>query len=228
MAEDARVKASLPSVLTAIRLLILTGCRRSEILTLRWEHVDLAGRCLRLPESKTGAKVVHLNAPALEILSNLERDPSGWVLPGHNRGSPLINIQKPWDRLSARATVKLWGASDDLRISWLVAELRRGLKREPTAAECQEAGGEIGITLAPHLLDARIHDLRHSFASVAVAGGLSLPIIGALLGHSQPQTTARYAHLATDPMKAITEKIGAAIAGMMEGRTATVKPIRKR
>src|SRR5208282_5478358 len=228
IAEDPRIRHSLPSALTAIRLLILTGCRRLEILTLRWEHVDLPGRCLRLPESKTGAKVVHLNAPALEILSDLERDPSGWVVPGHNQGSRLINIQKPWDRLSAHATVKLWATSIDPHISGLVAKLRRELKREPTAKECQKAAAAIGIALPPHLLDARIHDLRHSFASVAVAGGLSLPIIGALLGHTQPQTTARYAHLAADPMKAVTEKIGAAIAGMMEGKTATVKPLKKR
>jgi integrase len=57
--------------------------------------------------------------------------------------------------------------------------------------------------------DVRLHDLRHSFASVAVAGGLSLPIIGALLGHTQPATTARYAHIAADPLRAAAEAIGA-------------------
>jgi len=81
--------------------------------------------------------------------------------------------------------------------------------------------------MPPHLLDARIHDLRHSFASMAVSGGLSLPIFGALLGHSQPQTTAGYAHLAADPVKAATEKIGEAIVGLMEDRSATVTNIRK-
>ena len=222
IAEDARIKESLPSALTAIRLLILTGCRRSEILTLRWEHVDLAGHCLRLPESKTGAKIVHLNAPALEILTGLKRDPSGWVLPGKRARGRLINIQKPWDRLSARVSVRLWSANPDPQISGLVEKLRQKLKREPSAAECQKVAANAGISLPSHLLDARIHDLRHSFASVAVSGGLSLPIIGALLGHSQPQTTQRYAHLAADPMKAATEKIGEAIVGMMEGKSATV------
>ena len=56
--------------------------------------------------------------------------------------------------------------------------------------------------------DVRLHDLRHTFASVAVSGGMSLPMVGALLGHSQPRTTARYAHLAADPMKEAAEKIG--------------------
>jgi len=57
------------------------------------------------------------------------------------------------------------------------------------------------------LEDVRIHDLRHTFASVAVNGGMSLPMIGALLGHSQPATTARYAHLAIDPLKKASELI---------------------
>lgn len=62
------------------------------------------------------------------------------------------------------------------------------------------------------LEDVRIHDLRHTFASVAAMGGMSLPMIGALLGHSQPQTTARYAHLAADPLKEAVEQIGQKIS----------------
>ena len=61
----------------------------------------------------------------------------------------------------------------------------------------------------------RIHDLRHSFASIAVAGGMSLPIIGALLGHSQPATTARYAHLSSDPLKAGSDAVAARIVQAM-------------
>jgi len=60
--------------------------------------------------------------------------------------------------------------------------------------------------------DVRMHDLRHTFASVAAMGGMSLPMIGALLGHSQPQTTARYAHLAADPLKEAAEQIGQKIS----------------
>ncbi|MBZ0216444.1 MAG: site-specific integrase [Fimbriimonadaceae bacterium] len=67
------------------------------------------------------------------------------------------------------------------------------------------------------LEDVRLHDLRHSFASVAAAGGLSLPIIGALLGHSLPQTTARYAHLSADPLKAASDAIAGRIASAMTG-----------
>jgi integrase len=61
--------------------------------------------------------------------------------------------------------------------------------------------------------DARVYDLRHSFASVGAGGGLSLPVIGRLLGHTQSRTTERYAHLADDPLREATEKIGTVIAG---------------
>jgi len=62
------------------------------------------------------------------------------------------------------------------------------------------------------LKDVRMHDLRHTFASVAAMGGMSLPMIGALLGHSQPQTTARYAHLAANPLLEAVEQIGQKIS----------------
>ena len=55
--------------------------------------------------------------------------------------------------------------------------------------------------------DARVYDLRHTFASVGAGGGLSLPIIGRLLGHTQSRTTERYAHLADDPLREAAEKI---------------------
>jgi integrase len=65
--------------------------------------------------------------------------------------------------------------------------------------------------------DARLYDLRHSFASIGAGGGLSLPIIGRLLGHTQARTTQRYAHLADDPLREATERIGAVIAGAGKG-----------
>ena len=63
------------------------------------------------------------------------------------------------------------------------------------------------------IADARIHDLRHTFASVLASSGLSLPIIGQLLGHTQAATTHRYAHLLDDPLRAATERAGAVITG---------------
>jgi integrase len=165
--QAEQTRTELPSALTALQLLLFTGCRLSEILTLRWDYVDLDAKCLRLPDSKTGAKTVYLSEPALEVLRSIGRNSSNpFVIMGAKPGSHLINLRKPWGRIRAKA---------DLR-------------------------------------DVRIHDLRHSFASVAVAGGLSLPTIGALLGHSQPATTHRYAHLAGDPLREATNIIGNRIA----------------
>ena len=76
--------------------------------------------------------------------------------------------------------------------------------------------------------DLRLHDLRHSFASVGAASGMSLPVIGALLGHSQPATTARYAHFADDPLRAAGDKIGEQIAAAMRGEQGEVERMRNR
>jgi integrase len=163
-------KTASPWTIAAIRLLVLTGARLSEILTLKWSYVDLSRGTIRLPDSKTGAKTIYLNAAAVEVLSNVPRlENNLYVICGEKPGAHLVNLQKPWRRI-------------------------------------RKAAG---------LDDLRIHDLRHSFASVAAAGGMSLPMIGALLGHSQPATTARYAHLASDPLRAASESIGGRIAGSM-------------
>jgi integrase len=74
--------------------------------------------------------------------------------------------------------------------------------------------------------EARLYDLRHSFASIGAGGGLSLPIIGRLLGHTQSRTTQRYAHLADDPLREAAEKIGAVISGAGKGGAEIVR-IRK-
>lgn len=78
------------------------------------------------------------------------------------------------------------------------------------------------IRAAAKLNDVRLHDLRHSFASVAASGGQTLVVIGKLLAHSQPATTARYAHLADDPVKAASNAVGTRIASAMEAGPAAV------
>lgn len=173
--------AITPWAAGAIRLLIFTGARLSEILTAEWSWVDLEAGTLRLPDSKTGDKTIHLNAPALEILAGLPRlQGNPYVICGRKSGEHLVNLQKPWRAVRARAG----------------------------------------------LGDLRLHDLRHSFASVAAAGGLSLPLIGAMLGHSQPATTARYAHLAADPVRAASGLVGEQIAAAMRaaGNSGGPKP----
>jgi integrase len=159
-----------PMALAAIRLLIYTGARRGEILSLKWEHVNLELGVLNLPTSKTGFKVIMLNAPAITVLTTLPRvEGNPYVLPGLREGQHLVNVSDTWYAVRALA----------------------GLK------------------------DVRLHDLRHSLASVGAGAGLSLPIIGGLLGHTQAQTTKRYAHLSADPLKAAAELVGARIAAAM-------------
>jgi integrase len=66
-------------------------------------------------------------------------------------------------------------------------------------------------------MDARIYDLRHTFASAGAGSGLSLPVIGRLLGHASPSTTQRYAHLADDPLRRAADQIGSVIANAGQG-----------
>jgi integrase len=100
----ASKEAANPTMLTAIRLLLFTGCRKSEILTLKWEHVDFHRGCLRLPESKTGAKVVLLGAPALLLLNSLTRTENNpYVLPSANLGGHLVGLPKAWERIREAA-----------------------------------------------------------------------------------------------------------------------------
>lgn len=168
-------------MIEAIRLLLLTGARRSEVLGLRWDWVDFERGCLRLPDSKTGAKTIPLGAPALDILARLPRHGgSPWVFPAAKVDEHLVGLPRFWRR----------------------------------------------ITKAAELADLRIHDLRHGFASVAVADGSSLYILGKVLGHTQARTTEKYAHLDADPVRAVADrtarKISAALRG---GEGGTVVPM---
>ena len=75
----------------------------------------------------------------------------------------------------------------------------------------------------------RLHDLRHTYASLGAGGGLGLPIIGRLLGHTQAATTARYAHLDNDPLRRASEAIGGRIAAALDGKKhGSVVPLRGR
>ncbi|MBO1909472.1 tyrosine-type recombinase/integrase [Microvirga sp. 3-52] len=163
-------KLTSPYVVAAIRLLVFTGARLTEILTLRWDHIDLERHFLNLADSKTGAKTIYLNAASRNLLATLPRlDGNPFVIPGERVGKHLVNLEKPWRKV-------------------------RNLAQLP---------------------DVRLHDLRHSFASIGAGAGLGLPVIGALLGHAQAATTARYAHLASDPLQQAADLIGERLAQAM-------------
>lgn len=162
--------AESPYVIAALRLYIFTGARRSEILELKWNHVDLDAGMLSLPDSKTGRKTVHLNAAAIDLLENVPRlSGNPYVIVGKKPGTHMVNISKPWGRIRKLVNME----------------------------------------------DVRLHDLRHSFASVIASSGGSLVMIGKLLGHTQAQTTARYAHLFDAPLRDLNEQAGAVISNAM-------------
>jgi integrase len=169
-------------VADALRLLLLTGARKGEVINARWDQFDISTGKWTKPHTATKQKREHtvpLSAPARALLAARlqRRDASSpWVFPGRN------------------------GARDDLK-AW--------------PRICKAAG----------LTDLHIHDLRHTYASQLASAGFSLPVIGALLGHTQPQTTARYAHLFDDPLREATERVGAIIAGE---QNAEILPLNKR
>lgn len=103
----------MSSAIAATRLLILTGCRLNEIMTLQWEHVDLPGKALRLPDSKTGAKVVHLGQPAIDVVEKIAQvETNPWVIVGTLPGARLTDLQPFWQRVRARASLNDVGIHD--------------------------------------------------------------------------------------------------------------------
>jgi integrase len=178
--REARKRGTIASApLTAIELLLLTGCRPDEITRLEWAHVDLKRAVLNLPDSKTGAKTVYLSPPAVRLLKRWPRwASSAYVFPGRRPG--------------------VEGHMHGSTLSHVWADLRE----------------------AATLTDARLYDAcRHSYASTAVSRhGLTLAQIGEQLGHSQPATTARYAHLHDDVARRHATAIGTSIASALKRR----------
>ena len=100
-----------PSAVALVRLLLLTGARRGEVLGLRWDHIDWQAESVRLADSKTGPKTLYLSDAARAVLARLPRpEENPWCLPGRFPGQPLVNPQKPWRRIRSQA------ALDDVRL----------------------------------------------------------------------------------------------------------------
>ncbi len=151
----------------AVRLLVLTGARRSEVLSATWEQFSFDGNQWEKPAGSTKAKRMHripVSDEAGLLLQDMRAaDPEGkHLFPSRVRGQPIGDITTFWQDVCRSA--KLQGV--------------------------------------------RLHDLRHTFASHIASAGNSLPLIGALLGHTQAQTTQRYAHLLDDPLRKAVNSYG--------------------
>lgn len=175
----------------AVRLLIMTGARVGEVLAMRWEQLDLQSGVWTKPASTTKQNKRHrvpLSAPVITLLTKrLE----GAKDAERAIGSKLdrgARKDNPWVFPGEGKS----GHMTSIRSFW--------------AAICKRTGIE----------ETRIHDLRHTFASLLVSAGESLPIIGALLGHTQAKTTSRYAHLLDDPLRAAAARVGVIAGGGKE------------
>ena len=191
-AEISRLSAVLVehperAAANAVRLLLLTGARRSEVLGATWTQFDLAEGVWTKPATTTKQKRLHripLSAPALALLVEMQNEATPgvpFVFPSRTRDKqirPLGSIKTAW------ATI------------------------------CQRAGLE----------DVHLHDVRHSYASILASRGASLPLIGALLGHTQAQTTQRYAHLIDTALRQATEGVGVFVTSA-ERPSAEVVPL---
>lgn len=169
-----------PHMARGIRLLLLTGMRRGDVIALRWEWIDWRHAMIKLPNSKTGARDVPLSPQALSYLREQRGAGAGRIglVCANENGGGLNpeNVERAWQTIRKRA----------------------GLE---------------GV---------RLHDLRHSWASDAVSAGVPLYVVGAALGHRQPGTTARYAHLHDEAIREGLAKAGAAIEAATRGRAARV------
>ena len=148
----------------AVKLLLLTGCRRSEITTLQWQ--DYRDGHLFLRDGKTGPRTVWLSFAARRVLDGLPRD-GAWVFPGKSGTRPAKSLNQFWRQLRNEAS----------------------------------------------LPDVRLHDLRHSYASLALQRGETILTIGRLLGHAKPDTTLKYIHLSDQTVRDAVDALAPILGG---------------
>jgi integrase len=176
----------------ALRLLLLTGSREGEVLKAEWEQFDFMRGVWTKPSHNTKQKRVEhipLSKPALKLLqSMMPKDATGALFPGAKRKGKGGRLTGGDKRVS-------------LRRPWVQACKAAGL------VEAEQIKGKHRV-ITRYRPTVRIHDLRHSYASHLVSNGVSLQIVGKLLGHTQAATTMRYAHLQDEALRAATNRLG--------------------
>lgn len=234
----SRYHSAVP--VNCLRLIMLTGCRPGEAMKATWDQVDTEPGYWNKPAATTKQRKnsrIPLSPAALELLNGLRRErdrdraanrDTKWIFPGRDQGrkskktdgtkTHVKQINAAWMFARDTGMIALWRESDDPRVVMIVDDLTRSLGNKPVTVKlCKAEAARRKVDLPRALQGARIYDLRHTFASVGAGGGLSLHIIGRLLGHSQTKTTQRYAHLADDPLREAVDKIGTVIANAGAG-----------
>ena len=196
-------------VANIIRMALLTGARIGEIFSMRWEAVN--DGVWSKPASTTKQKsdhVVSLSAPALQLLNEIRAEQNGNTLPISNTNHGSLSANAQHAGLSKATHGSPFVFPSDKGRTGHIAGIEKSWRSIKKAAKIE------GL---------RIHDLRHSYASLLASSGASLPLIGAMLGHSSPATTARYAHLFQDPQKAAAERVAAIVEGKKSAEVIDIK-----
>jgi integrase len=160
------------------RLILLTGARKTEVLAATWSMFDLKDGTWTKPSHHTKQKKTH-----------------------------KVPLSAPARQLLSEIRDAASTSRSDYVFPARFASTK-GSTKEPKPYRTNVKNQWAAVLEAAELEDLHIHDLRHSFASFLVSEGMSLPLIGRLLGHTQAATTFRYSHLALDPLRAATERVG--------------------
>ena len=187
--REALDKYKDQSAANILRLLLLTGSREGEVLKATWEEFDLQRGVWTKPSHHTKQKKVEhvpLSAPALKLLEGMApQKPTGPLFPGRD-GDARTTLRRPWVQACKAA---------GLVEEYLIDGKRNGKDGEP-------------VKLKRYRPTVRVHDLRHNFASHLASNGVSLQVVGKLLGHTQAATTMRYAHLQDAPLRDAANQFG--------------------
>lgn len=176
--------------LDAIELLALTGCRKGEILTLKWEYIDFKNQCFRFPDTKTGKQNRAFGVAALNLLTKLqENKTSEWVFPASTGDGCLVGAPKVFKRMC------------DLRP---LKEENGKFIQDPEASKFIKK-------------DISLHTLRHSFASMGADMGYVELTIAGLLGHKLGTITSRYSHNVDTSLINAADKISLKIENALNG-----------
>ena len=176
--EIARLNAVLtrdefycPHVVAIVRLMLLTGCRAGEVMSLQWDWIK--GKRIFLPDSKSGPRTVWLSSAARAVIDAIPRysEECPYLFPARPATRPIDNIVTHWDRIR------------------------------------REAG----------LFDVRLHDCRHTWASVAAMNGVDMVTVAKLLGHALVETTERYTHLSEQSVADVADRVSGRIQAALAG-----------